>query len=160
MIQMVVWSFASSMGPLLGGIFSQTISWRFCFWINLPVTAIAFVLLATCLDVHNPRTKVIDGLKALDWAGTVCLLGFVLMLLLGLEFGGEIFPWNSTKVICLIVFGLLMAGLFAYSEAKIAKYPILPPQLGTNRSIPASLVIGFADSFVCFPTCFNSGHTY
>lgn len=146
---MAVWSIASTAGPLLGGVFSQTISWRYCFWINLPVTGIAFLLLIFCLDVHSPNTRLLDGLKALDWAGTFCLLGFVVLLLLGLEFGGEIFPWNSTQVICLITVGAVMAVFFVISEKWLAKYPIFPPRLVHQRSNIASIFIGFAHSFVC-----------
>jgi hypothetical protein len=98
--------------------------------------------------VHNPRTKILEGLKAVDWFGGISILGLVLMLLLGLDFGGETFPWNSPRVICLIVFGLLMSVFFVLSEAKIAKYPIMPLGMFRHRSNIASLVVCFAHGMV------------
>ena len=105
-------------------------------------------MLLLFLDVHNPRTKVWDGIKAVDWLGIFTILGLTLMLLLGLDFGGAMFPWNSPKVICLIVFGLLMGGAFVFSEAKVAKYPLMPLGLLKVRSNVASLVICFVHGFV------------
>ncbi len=89
-----------------------------------------------------------DGLKAVDWFGTFTILGLVLMLLLGLDFGGATFPWNSPKVICLITFGGLMGVFFIFSEAKLAKYPLMPLGLMRHRSNVASLIIGFVHGFV------------
>ena len=70
------------------------------------------------------------------------------MTLIGLDFGGATFPWNSPKVICLIVFGLLMAVFFFFSEAKLAKYPLIPLALFKQRSNIASLAVGFVHGFV------------
>lgn len=100
------------------------------------------------LNVHNPKTKIWEGMKAIDWFGTVTMLGVTLMTLLGLDFGGETFPWNSPKVICLIVFGILMLGLFIFSEAKLAKYPLIPLRLFRNGSNVAALVVSFVHGFV------------
>lgn len=65
---------------------------RWCFWINLPISGSAFLLILLFLDVHDPKTKLGDGVKAVDWFGSLSILGLMLMLLLGLEFGGAIFP--------------------------------------------------------------------
>jgi len=70
------------------------------------------------------------------------------MVLLGLDFGGVTFPWNSPKVICLIVFGVVMSVFFIFSEKRLAKYPLIPPDLFSARSNIASLVVTFAHGFV------------
>lgn len=88
----VMWAVAGSAGPILGGSFTEKLSWRWCFWINLPITGVTFLLLLLFLDVHNPRTSVRAGLKAVDWAGSISLLAFALLFLLGLQFGGAAFP--------------------------------------------------------------------
>jgi hypothetical protein len=72
----------------------------------------AFLLLLFFLDVHNPRTPLIVGIKAIDWFGTVTILGLMVMLLLGLDFGGARFPWKSPTVIGLIVAGGLYGRVF------------------------------------------------
>jgi hypothetical protein len=100
------------------------------------------------LDVHNPRTGAIAGLKAIDWSGSISILGLTLMLLLGLNLGGEVFPWSSATVICLIVFGALMTVLFVISEMKLAKYPIMPPSIFSKRSNVAALLVAFFHGIV------------
>jgi hypothetical protein len=62
----------------------------------------------------------------MDWLGIFTFLGFTLMLLLGLDFGGVLFPWDSAKIISLLVVGSVMIFAFVYSEVKVAKYPLIP----------------------------------
>ncbi|KAF2719867.1 MFS drug transporter [Polychaeton citri CBS 116435] len=142
----MMWGVAGSAGPLIGGACTQYVNWRWCFWINLPVCGTTLVLLLLFLDVHNPRTKLSEGLKAVDWFGTVTILGVTLLLLLGLDFGGATFPWSSPKVICLIVFGMVMIGFFLFSEKRLAKYPLMPLGVFNDWSNNAAFVLGFAHS--------------
>ncbi len=139
----VMWALAGGLGPVLGGIFTQLVTWRWCFWVNLPVCGVTFVLLFLFLDVHNPKTSLRDGVKAIDWFGTFSILSVTLLLLLGLDFGGATFPWSSAKVICLLVFGTTMLGVFVFSEKRLAKYPIVPLSMFRNWSNNAAFVTGF-----------------
>ncbi|MCJ1311473.1 hypothetical protein MMC25_005145 [Agyrium rufum] len=148
----IVWAIASGIGPVLGGVFTELTSWRWDFWISLPFAGIAFLLLLLFLDTHNPKVKMSDGLKAVDWFGSISILGLTVMLLLGLDFGGAIFPWNSPKVICLIVFGSLISILFIFSEKKLAQHPLMPLYLFSKPSAIASLVVNFAHCFVYIAT--------
>lgn len=70
------------------------------------------------------------------------------MTLLGLDFGGVIYPWGSTKVICLLVFGLVSGGLFVYSQAKLAKYPLIPLRAFKDKSICAAMLVVTLHGFV------------
>lgn len=148
MLLEVIWALAGGAGPLLGGAFTQLVSWRWNFWINLPVCATTFVMLLVYLDVHNPRTGLVDGLKTVDWLGTASILGVVLMLLLGLDFGGATFPWNSPTVICLLVFGGVMIGVFLYSEKRVASDPLMPLGLFNNWSTNAAMIVCFMHGMV------------
>lgn len=143
-----MWALAGGIGPLLGGAFSEYVSWRWNYWINLPVSGVAFILLFLFLDVHNPQTKFLDGVKAIDWFGSVSVLSLTLMLLLGLDFGGQAFAWSSPQVICLVVFGSLCSLLFIYSEKRLAKYPLMPLSLFARVSNVAALAGAFAHGFV------------
>lgn len=146
----IVWALAGGLGPILGGVLTQYASWRWIFWINLPITGLTFLLLLLFLDVHNPRTPVVAGLKVIDWFGSISITALVVMVLLGLDFGGATFPWDSPKVICLIAFGASMSLLFVFSEMRLAKAPIIPLRLFKNKSNVACLVVGFFHDFVSY----------
>ncbi|QPC75192.1 hypothetical protein HYE68_005944 [Fusarium pseudograminearum] len=144
----MVWALASAVGPILGGVFTSQVTWRWCFYINLPISAVAFVILVFFLKLHNPRTPMKEGLMALDWPGSILIIGGTVMWLLGLEFGGVSFPWNSATTICLLVFGILAIGLFLLYEWKVAKFPVLPLRLFSTRNSIASYGVGFTHAFV------------
>jgi hypothetical protein len=108
-----------------------------------------FILLLLFLDVHNPKTPIAVGIKSVDWVGSLSILGVTLMLLLGLEFGGTTFAWHSSTVVCLIIFGVLMMGVFVFSERKLAKYPLMPLDLFKNTSNVACMSLCFFHGMVC-----------
>jgi len=74
------------------------VSWRWCFYINLPLDGIAFVIILFFLHLDTPTTPFMDGIKAIDWLGSLTIVGGTLMLLFGLEFGGVTYPWASATV--------------------------------------------------------------
>lgn len=143
-----IWGIAGSTGPLLGGVFSEKLTWRWCFWINLPICGVSFALLVLLLDVHNPRTNMRDGMKAIDWYGTATMLAVTVLLLLGLNFGGGAFAWDSAQVIALIVVGTLMIAAFIFSEKRLATYPLMPLDVFTSRSNAAAFLLAFAHNTV------------
>ncbi|KAL1987062.1 hypothetical protein VTN96DRAFT_4936 [Rasamsonia emersonii] len=142
-----MWAIAGAVGPIMGGALTQAVSWRWIYWINLPVCGTAFLLLLIFLDVHNPRTAMLDGIRAIDWFGSVSILGLTLMLLLGLDFGGQI-PWGSPQVICLIVVGCLLSLVFVYCEKRLARYPLMPLGIFKNVSNVACFVVAFSHGMV------------
>jgi MFS family permease len=89
-----------------------------------------------------------QGLAAVDWLGVFTIVGGTLIFLLGLEFGGVTYPWNSATVVCLIVFGVLVSAIFVVIEWKVAKYPIIPMRLFKVRSNVASLAVSACHGFV------------
>lgn len=100
----------------------------------VPVGGISFAILLFWLKIHTPKTPLTAGLRAIDWVGTATIVGGTIMFLFGLEFGGVSHPWNSPTVICLIIFGAAVLGLFAFNEWKFAKYPIIPMTLFVDWS--------------------------
>ncbi|KAH6900344.1 major facilitator superfamily-domain-containing protein [Thelonectria olida] len=143
----MVWALASAVGPVLGGVFTSKVTWRWCFYINLPISGVAFFVLIFVLKLHNPKTPMKEGILAIDWAGSILIIGGTLMWLLGLEFGGVTYPWKSATTICLIVFGILVVGLFLVYEWKVAKYPIIPIRLFHNRNSVAAFGLAFTHAF-------------
>ena len=89
---------------------------------TVPFDGLAFVIILFLLDIETPKTSLLAGLKAIDWLGSITIVGGTIMFLLGLEYGGVSYPWTSATVICLIVFGLFTIFLFFINEWKIATY--------------------------------------
>jgi hypothetical protein len=144
----VVWSLAGGIGPLFGGALTQYVSWRWNWWINLPISGLSFLILCLCFHVHNPKTSILRGVQAVDWLGILFVLGMSLMFLLGLNLGGIISPWGSPKVICLLVFGSLASIIFVIYEARFAQNPIMPLRILRKRSNVASVLVCFMHSMV------------
>ncbi|KAL6706835.1 hypothetical protein ACN47E_004978 [Coniothyrium glycines] len=143
-----IWALAGGVGPVLGGVFASLVSWRWCFYINLPISGIAFLLIIMYLDIQHEHTSFLDGIRAVDWLGIFTFLGFTLMILLGLDFGGVLFPWDSEKIIVLLVVGCLMIVAFIYSESRVAKYPLIPMTLFRRRTNVATFTVVFFHGFV------------
>jgi hypothetical protein len=100
----------------------------------VPISGAAFCIIALILKLETPKTPMLAGMKAVDWIGSLTLMGGTLMVLLGLEFGGTVYPWDSVTVICLIVFGAVTLVIFGIVERYFARYPIIPLHLYTNLS--------------------------
>jgi hypothetical protein len=98
--------------------------------------------------VKTPKTPLVQGLKAVDWLGCLTMVGGVIMVLLGLEFGGISHPWASATVLCLIIFGVVLIALFFVIEWRVAPYPLMPLDLFAKRSNLASLAVCFFHAFV------------
>ncbi|CAK7566365.1 MAG: hypothetical protein SEPTF4163_004307 [Sporothrix epigloea] len=137
----MVWATASALGPVVGGALTSNVSWRWCFYINLPISGVALGIIFITLKLPTPKTSILDGLRAIDWLGSLAITGGTLMLLMGLQFGGTTYPWKSPIVICLIVFGFVTLGLFGVIERWVAKYPVLPSHIYASRSNVACLVV-------------------
>ncbi|KXH47817.1 plays a role in the entry into G0 [Colletotrichum salicis] len=144
----VIWAVGSAVGPVLGGVFTTRLNWRWCFWINLPIGGVVFIVLIFFLDLPSPNTPVLAGLKAIDWTGSALCIGGALMVLLALDFGDVVHPWSSATVICLIVFGAVAIGIFLVNEWKFAANPVLPLRLLSSWSKAAAYSVFAFNAYV------------
>jgi EmrB/QacA subfamily drug resistance transporter len=141
----IVWALASVAGPVVGGLSVEYLSWRWVFWINLPIGAVALVLCHRVL--RKLRVRSIS--RKIDYAGAALLTSAITALLLVATWGGSTFAWGSPAIIGLAVLGLVLLVVFVFQEFR-APEPILPPRLFRNPVFRVANTISFMAAMVMF----------
>ncbi|KAI0363645.1 iron permease [Pilatotrama ljubarskyi] len=130
----LTWAFAAAIGPLIGGSLAQKASWRWLFYLNLPLAGIAFGLVAIFLKVRSPAGTWRDKLSRIDWVGNFLVIVGTTLALVALTWGGIRYPWDSAHVLApLIIGGVFLAVFFIY-EALVPKEPSIPLDVMANRT--------------------------
>eukprot|EP01132_Coremiostelium_polycephalum_P004740 gene4740-5916_t len=145
-----VYALSSVIGPLMGGTFTDNITWRWAFWINLPLGAVALVVVFFALKLPHDVIPVKKGILRIDFLGTLTLVSAVVSFLLALSWGGIDYGWDSPIIIGLLggSFGLLI--VFVINEIFFTKHPIIPMILFTNRNYIICSLGSFFLGFIMF----------
>ena len=139
-----VFGLSSVIGPTLGGVITDTLSWNWIFYVNLPLGIPLFFIFLKYFPVGTH----LDGERHLDVAGMFTLVLAVVPLLVGLSFGGQ-YGWISPEVVGLLVLSVAMTGAFIVIETR-APDPIMPFDIYRNQTVSLSLLAVFGSGFGMF----------
>ena len=139
-----VFGLSSVIGPLAGGFITQHLSWRWVFYINLPIGIVALAVISVVLQLPRHRTR-----HAIDYLGTALLGAGVTVIILLTTWGGTTYAWGSAPILSLAVAAVVFGTAFCWVEVRAAE-PVIPLQLFRNSVFSVSNSIGFIVGFVMF----------
>ncbi|WP_338696095.1 MFS transporter [Streptomyces sp. Q6] len=139
-----VFGATSVLGPLLGGLFTEHLSWRWVFYINLPIGVVALAVIAAALHIPVRSRK-----HRIDYLGTFLIASVATCLVLVASLGGTTWGWGSPQIIGLAILGVLLGVAFVFVEFRAAE-PVLPMKLFRVRTFTLSAVISFVVGFAMF----------
>jgi EmrB/QacA subfamily drug resistance transporter len=139
-----VFGLASVVGPLLGGVFVDNLTWRWIFYVNVPIAVVALIVVAS--QVPGKLTRVHH---VIDYLGTIVLAATASAFVLMTSLGGTTYAWGSAPIIILGVSGVVLIGVFIFVERRAVE-PVLPLHLFTLRAFWVTSVVGFIIGFAMF----------
>jgi EmrB/QacA subfamily drug resistance transporter len=139
-----VFAVASVAGPLLGGFLVDNLSWRWVFYVNVPIGALAVAIVVFRLHLHTPPTR-----HRIDYVGAALLTGGVGSLVLLTTWGGNEYAWGSPTIVGLAIAGVALLALFVWQERRAAE-PLLPLGLFRSPVFDVANAMGFTIGMAMF----------
>lgn len=124
-----MWGIGTSTGPLIGAGFAQEVSWRWIFWINLPIVGLGMLFVTLFLKQAQVPGHIVEKLKKFDWLGSVLFSAGSASFLFGLTAGGVRYPWASYQALLPLIIGLSAMVSFVYWEFNFASEPIVDKRI-------------------------------
>ena len=145
----IVYGSGMGLGGVFGGFINDTIGWRYAFYIQVPFIIIGGIMGFIMIDVPIKETDK-DKIKRVDFLGAFTLVASLVLLLLGLNSGGNIVPWNHPLVYVSLPLSLVILLVFVYVEDRVADEPIIPVRLLMNQSVLAACLTNWFGTMSVF----------
>ncbi|EED23138.1 efflux pump antibiotic resistance protein, putative [Talaromyces stipitatus ATCC 10500] len=140
-----VFAVSSVAGPLLGGVFTDRVSWRWCFYINLPFGGVTLLVLILFLDISRPKEQqnldFYGFIQRIDLLGTAFFLPSIVCLLLAFEWEGTTYAWGNDRIIALFILAGFFFVAFILSHFRRTEYLTIPGRIAFQRSVAAAFII-------------------
>ncbi|KAI9035222.1 uncharacterized protein KD926_004269 [Aspergillus affinis] len=151
-LMFVFFAIGTSLGPFIGGTIVSNTTWRWVFYLNLPIGGVGLVLLILFLQVnYNREMSIGEKLKRLDYFGNLLLISTIVSILIALSWGGTRYPWSSGHVIAPLIIGLLGIPAFIFLQGTpLVKEPTTPLRLFSNRTSTIAFFNTFIHGLVSF----------
>ncbi|OIW27919.1 MFS general substrate transporter [Coniochaeta ligniaria NRRL 30616] len=149
-IVLAAWALGTVLGPLIGGVFVERATWRWCFYINFPFCALGFIMVPLFVKLETEKSSFVSKLTRIDWIGAFLFIGGTASFLIGLSWAGIQYEWASVQTLAPIFVGINAVTAAIAWEIFYAKEPFIRPRLFSSPSSLAAYACAFLQGFSLF----------
>lgn len=132
----------------LGGVIAEYTTWRWVFWINIPICVISLGGLITCLQLQQDTSSFVKKIRRVDWLGLSIFTSGSTLFLVGLTSGGVAAPWKAARTLVPLVLGFVLYCVFIYVQWKISPRPMIPLRIFNDRSAMTGFITSYLQGLI------------